>query len=88
MWNINKVNKDRHLKQITQWTRASKILASNIGKMHRFRSSCACTKSYLGLCFLLIHSVVSNESVSGQKRPRSDCADAQSDLGLCCLCML
>ena len=31
-----------------------------------------------------IHSVVSNDSVSGQWRPWSDCADAQADLGLRC----
>ena len=52
-------------------------------KMRRFRSSCACVK-YHGLCFPFIHSVVSNDSVSGQRRPWSDCADAQADLGLRC----
>ena len=31
-----------------------------------------------------IHSVVFNDSVSGQWRPWSDCADAQADLGLRC----
>ena len=46
-------------------------------------SSCACAK-YPGLCYLFIHSVVSNDSVSGQWRPWSDCADAQSDLGPHC----
>ena len=31
-----------------------------------------------------IYSIVSKNSVSGQRSPRSDCADAQSDLGLRC----
>ena len=44
----------------------------------------ACVKSHPGICFPFIYSVVSNESVSGQRRPWSDCADAQADLGLCC----
>ena len=35
-----------------------------------------------GICSLFIYSVVSNDSVTGQRRPWSDCADAQSDLGL------
>ena len=30
----------------------------------------------------MIHSIVSFDSVSGQRRPCSDCADAQADLGL------
>ena len=37
-----------------------------------------------GICYTLIYSTLSNDSVSGQRRPRSDCADAQSDLGLRC----
>ena len=37
-----------------------------------------------GICSPLIHSVVSNDSGSGQWRPWSDCADAQADLGLRC----
>ena len=32
----------------------------------------------------LKHSVLYNDSVSGQWRPWSDCAAAQADLGLCC----
>ena len=36
------------------------------------------------ICYPLIHSVVSNDSVSGQRRPWSDCADAQADLGFRC----
>ena len=42
------------------------------------------TSSLLWFIYSLIHSAVSNDSVSGQRRPRSDCADAQSDLGLLC----
>ena len=36
------------------------------------------------VCSPLIHSIVSNDTVSGQGRPRSDCADAQSDRRLRC----
>ena len=53
-------------------------------KMYRFRSSCACAKHHPGLCCPFIHSVVSNNSVNGQRRPWSDCADAQADLGRHC----
>ena len=45
--------------------------------MCRFISACACTRSYPGIFSLLIHSLVSNESVSGQRRHWSDRADAQ-----------
>ena len=48
---------------------------------------CAWEKSYPGVCSPLIQSIVSNDSVSGQRRPRSGYADAQADLGLCCLHM-
>ena len=44
----------------------------------------ACAKSHPCICSQLIHSIVSDDSVSGQRRPRSDCADAQADLGLRC----
>ena len=37
-----------------------------------------------GLCSPFIHSIVSNDSVSGQWRPWSDCADEQADLGFHC----
>ena len=47
-------------------------------------SSRTCAKSHPGICSPLIYSIVSYDSVSGQRRPRSDCADAQSDLGLRC----
>ena len=39
-------------------------------------------QSHSRICSLLIHSVMSSDSVSGRQRPRSDCADAQADLGL------
>ena len=38
-------------------------------KMCRFRSSCTCAKYHLGHCSSFIHSVVSNDSVSGQWGP-------------------
>ena len=38
-------------------------------------------KPHRGICFPLIHSIVSNESVSGQRWLWSDCAYAQADLG-------
>ena len=44
--------------------------------------SLSCAKSRPSICFLLIHSVLSNDSFCGQRRARSDCADAQADLGL------
>ena len=56
----------------------------NIRKKRRCRSSCACSEYHPGLFSPFIHSVVSNDFVSGQGRLRSDCADAQSDLGLRC----
>ena len=43
-----------------------------------------CAKSRTGICSLLKHSVVSNDSVCGQRRPCSDCAYAQSDLVFRC----
>ena len=33
---------------------------------------------------LFIQSIVSNDSISGQRRPRSDCANAQTDHGFRC----
>ena len=47
----------------------------------------ACAKPHPGICFQVIHSIVSNNSVSGQQRHRSDCAGALADLGLKCLHM-
>ena len=56
----------------------------NMCKLRIFSSSYACAKYYSGLCSSFKHSVVSNDSVSGQWRPWSDCADAQADLDLRC----
>ena len=54
----------------------------------KFYNLGACPKSHLGICSQLIHSVVSNDSVSGQGRLRSDCTDVQADLSLRCPHML
>ena len=48
------------------------------------RSSCACAKYLSGLCSPIMHTVVSNDYVGGQRRLWSDWADAQADLGLRC----
>ena len=58
-------------------------MSSNVRK-RAFRSSCACAKSRADPCSPFLHSVVSNDSVSGQGKPWSDCADAQADMGLRC----
>ena len=42
---------------------------SNMRKMWGFTSSCICAKSHLGSCSLMKHSIVSNDSVCGQRRP-------------------
>ena len=51
------------------WATSSKKVHLNIHRMCRFRSACACSKYHLGLCSPFIHSVVSNDSVSGQGWP-------------------
>ena len=66
------------------WTASSENVPSNMLKIRRFRSSFACAKYHPSLCSPFIHSVVSDDFVSGQWRPWSDCADAQADLGLRC----
>ena len=66
------------------WAAPSKIVPLSMRKMRWFRSFCACAKYHLVICLPFIHSVVSNDSVSGQQRPWSECADAQADLGLHC----
>ena len=70
------------------WAEPSEKVSSNVCKMRRFRSPCACAKSHPCICSLLKHCIVSNISVSGQRRPWSDCADAQADLGFRCPHML
>ena len=49
--------------------RKAEQVPSNMRKLRRFRSSCACAKYQPGLCSPFIHSIVSNDSVSGQRRP-------------------
>ena len=86
IFNINAIGKlgPRHGKMCYQrfWAASSENVSSNMCKIRTFRSSCTCAKSHPGLCLPLIHSIVFNNSVSGQRRPWSDCADAQADLGL------
>ena len=64
------------------WSAQIEKASSNMHKMCRFRSSCTFAKYN---CSPFIHSVVSNDSVSGRCRPWSDCMDEKADLGLCCL---
>ena len=54
--------------------------------MKIFKSPCSSTLSrqILHFRYIVIHSMVSNGSENGQRKPRSDCAYAQSDLGLRC----
>ena len=66
------------------WAASSEKKSLNMREMCGFTSSCKCAKSHLGICSLLKHSLVSNDSFCGQRRTWSDCADAQSDLGLRC----
>ena len=65
------------------WVASSEIMSSNM-RERAFISSCACAKSRADPCSPFLHSVVSNDSVSGQGKPWSDCADAQADMGLRC----
>ena len=55
-------------------------------KCPRTCAKCALTQSldHPGICLPLKHSIVSNDSVCGQRMPWSDYADAQADLGLRC----
>ena len=52
--------------------------------MRSFRSSYACAKFHPDLCSPFVHSVVSNDSVIGHRRPCSDCVNALAYLGLRC----
>ena len=69
---------------------------SNEEKLYLGRQAKMCPQSYTKCTFIpsmrkvsfgifsqLIHSIVLNDSVRGQRRPRSTCANAQADLGLC-----
>ena len=64
------------------WAVSSEEVPSSMRKMHRSRSPCAYAIYYPDLCFPFIHSIVSNDSVSGQWMPWSDWVDAQAYLGL------
>ena len=64
------------------WAASFEKVPANISKMRRFRSSCACEKYHPGLCSPIKHSVVYNDSISGQWRPWPECANAQADLDL------
>ena len=48
------------------WADSSEKVPSNMRKMRRFRSSCACAKYHPGLFYPFIQSGVSNGHVSGQ----------------------
>ena len=52
--------------RINIWAVSREKEPSNMRKMHRFRSSCTYAKYHLGLCSPCIHSLVFNDSVSGQ----------------------
>ena len=62
------------------WATPNNTVPSNMCKMHRLRSSCACAK-YAGLCspFIFLQYWM---TVSRQWRPWSDRADPQADLVL------
>ena len=46
---------------------SSEKVPSYMRKMIRFRSFCTCEKNHTGIFSKFIHSVVSNDSVSGQE---------------------
>ena len=52
--------------------------------MHIFRFIQAHAQSHPGICSPLMHSIVSNDSVSRQQRPWSDSVNVQTDLCLYC----
>ena len=57
---------------------------SNMRKMLRFGSSCACAKYHPALWSSSFYSAISKYSVSRKQRAWSDCVDAQAELGLRC----
>ena len=70
--------KPYHKKTVLIWSASSEKVHSNMRKMLRFSSSCACVMYHSGLCNRDMHFG------SEKGRPWSDCADAQADLGLRC----
>ena len=80
---LNKIVRfDAQSKLSIIWTVSSENAPSSMRKKCGFASACAPARSHPGICSPLIHSIVSSDSDSGQRRPRSDCADAQSDQDL------
>ena len=51
------------------WAASSENAPSSMRKICRFRSFCTCAKSHPGICSLLKHLIVSNDSVCRQQRP-------------------
>ena len=79
---LNRTYQPLHIRICMQiWTASSEIVPSS---MRKFRSSCACAKYHPCLSSQFVHSVVSNDTVSGQHMPWSDCANAQADLDFRC----
>ena len=88
-WKRNRGNEQYMLRNVWKGPCAtcatsSENVPSSMRKMCGFTSHCTYAKSHLGICSPLKHSIVSNNSVCGQRRPWSDCADAQADLDLRC----
>ena len=70
-----------------KWVEPSENVPSNMRKMHRFWVHPTHAQNVIrasAFHWYMIHSMVFNDSASGQRRPWSDCADAQADLGLRC----
>ena len=65
-------------------SRQANKVPSSMRKIRWFSSSCARATNQPNICSAFIHSIVSNDSVSGQWRPWSACVDTQADLGLRC----
>ena len=51
------------------WIVSSENVSSSIRKIYGFTSSCACARSRSSLTSPLIHSIVSNNSDSGERKP-------------------
>ena len=66
--------------QHTIWATPCDNVPSNKRNIRSFRSSCL--KYHPVFCFPFMYSVVSNDSVTGRRRPWSDCAHAQAVLSL------
>ena len=60
---------------------SSEKLSSNMRKIRRFRSSCACATSHPGICSPMMHSIESKNSISGDA-DQAYCADTSTYLDL------